>query len=258
MNRHPQLADLDLYALGALEVEEKQPLEDHLTACADCQQRLAEARGVTALLALGAEAKTPRPQVREQLLRQIRKLEGPRWRDVGGELPVWKPWPVRLLALATLLVVFIAGYLAVGNRQLSHRVQELERALEQQVAEAERARAVLQVLTAPETLQVTLVVGTARPLPQGKVFYHAERGLLFYAANLPALPPEKAYQLWLVPIEGDPISAGVFAVDAKGDGSVVLPPLPPGVAAKAFAVTVEPAGGLPKPSGPMVLVGAVS
>jgi mannonate dehydratase len=37
-----------------------------------------------------------------------------------------------------------------------------------------------------------------------------------------------------------------------------LPPLEPGVKPKAFAVTVEPAGGVPKPTGRMVMVGTVS
>jgi anti-sigma-K factor RskA len=34
--------------------------------------------------------------------------------------------------------------------------------------------------------------------------------------------------------------------------------LPPGVEAKAFAITLEPEGGMPQPTGPMVLVGPVS
>ena len=82
--------------------------------------------------------------------------------------------------------------------------------------------------------------------------------LLFYAANLPALPTGRTYQLWLVPTKGNPISAGVFRVDAQGNGEVVLPTLPAGIAAAAFAVTVEPSGGVPQPTGPKVLIGAVT
>jgi anti-sigma-K factor RskA len=114
---------------------------------------------------------------------------------------------------------------------------------------------VLELLTAPDTAKVTLVAGEAHPAPQGKVFYHPQKGLLFYAANLPALPSGKTYQLWLVPTHGNPISAGIFQTDAHGNGEVLLPQLPVGVAAKAFAVTVEPAGGVPQPTGPKVLVG---
>ena len=41
MHDHPQYAeDIDLYALGVLEGEEKQALESHLTACDDCQRKL--------------------------------------------------------------------------------------------------------------------------------------------------------------------------------------------------------------------------
>jgi anti-sigma-K factor RskA len=61
-----------------------------------------------------------------------------------------------------------------------------------------------------------------------------------------------------VPTSGSPISAGVFHPNANGKASILLPPLPPGVAAKAFAVTVEPAGGVPQPTGPKVLIGGVS
>ena len=78
------------------------------------------------------------------------------------------------------------------------------------------------------------------------------------AANLAALPAGKTYQLWLIPTEGKPISAGVFNPDAQGAGTILLPPLPEGVVAKAFAVTVEPSGGVPQPTGPIVLVGSAS
>ena len=113
-------------------------------------------------------------------------------------------------------------------------------------------------MTAPDTLRVTLLAGTTRPAPQGETFYHPRKGLVFYAANLPALPAGRTYRLWLVPTVGNPLSAGVFAIDASGNGAVILPNLPAGVAPKAFAVTEVPEGGVPQPTGPKVLVGLVS
>jgi len=124
--------------------------------------------------------------------------------------------------------------------------------------ETERERAVLEVLTSSDTVRVTLVYGAAHAVPEGKAFYHPRKGLLFYASNLPAPPSDRTYQLWLVPAQGNPIDAGVFKVDSLGNGQVMLPKLPPGVAAKAFAVTLEPSGGVPQPTGPKVLIGAVS
>src|SRR6202041_942342 len=65
------------------------------------------------------------------------------------------------------------------------------------------------------------------------------------------------YQLWLVPMSGLPISAGVFN-PKNGEMSHMMMKLPAGVTAKAFAVSLEPAGGMPQPTGPMVLVGPTS
>ena len=144
------------------------------------------------------------------------------------------------------------------NRLLSGRVTELELVRNQREAEARRARALLDLLTSSDTVKVALVAAGAPSVPQGKAFYHPSKGLVFYAANLPALPPNQTYQLWLIPAQGNPISAGVFDSDDKGNGSVVLPLLPSDLVAKAFAVTIEPLGGLPQPTGKKVLIGLVS
>jgi anti-sigma-K factor RskA len=76
------------------------------------------------------------------------------------------------------------------------------------------------------------------------------------ANNMPALPPQKAYELWLIPTTRAPIPAGVFKPDAHGSAAVVEPPLPAGVQAKAFAITVEPESGSSVPTLPIVMVGA--
>jgi anti-sigma-K factor RskA len=73
---------------------------------------------------------------------------------------------------------------------------------------------------------------------------------------MPALPPQKAYELWLIPTSGNPIPAGVFKPDARGNASVVNPPLAAGTEAKAFAITVEDEAGSAAPTTPAVMVGA--
>ena len=60
-------------------------------------------------------------------------------------------------------------------------------------------------------------------------------------------------------IEGStPRSEGVFPVDERGQARHVLPEVPGAEGVGAFAVTLEPAGGVPAPTGPMVLLGSVS
>lgn len=253
MNGHPQFEeDLDLYALGALDSEEAEELASHLEACSECTQKLEEAHARVALLALAAPPQEPPRRLKARLLKQIAG------RNAGQRPARFRVLWQRAAPALTALSLVLAGWAVVlrtQNNELYRQVRELQG--EQQTARAEltRARAVLELLTAPDTTRVTLVAGEARPVPQGKVFYHPQKGLLFYAANLPVLPSGKTYQLWLVPTQGNPISAGIFQTDPHGNGEVLLPPLPAGVAAKAFAVTVEPAGGVPQPTGPKVLVG---
>jgi hypothetical protein len=126
-----------------------------------------------------------------------------------------------------------------------------------QQAELKRAREVVSTLTASDAMRVTLVAAKTPPQPQGKAIYVRDRSsLIFLANNLPALPPAKAYELWLIPNQGNPIPAGVFKPDAHGSATVVNPPLPAGVQAKAFAITVESEGGAAAPTMPIVMMGA--
>ena len=82
--------------------------------------------------------------------------------------------------------------------------------------------------------------------------------MLFYTANLHSLSSDHTYELWLIPTVGNPVDIGIFNTDTQGNGQVILTTLPQGLTAKAFAVTIERAGGVPAPKGPMVLVGPVS
>ena len=98
----------------------------------------------------------------------------------------------------------------------------------------------------------------SKPQPRGKAIYQRRtRNLIFFASNLPPLPAEKIYELWLFPADGGaPIAAGLFKPDARGSATVVNPPLPSDVAAKNFVVTLEPAGGSHEhPRGTPVIVG---
>jgi anti-sigma-K factor RskA len=78
-------------------------------------------------------------------------------------------------------------------------------------------------------------------------------GLVVYSGQIAPAPADKSYQLWLVPSSGQPIDAGL--VSANQDNGAVLVRLQSGLVAKAFAVTLEPLGGRPQPTGPKVLVG---
>ena len=126
----------------------------------------------------------------------------------------------------------------------------------QTTRELDDLRRIAAPIIAPEAQRVTLVAVKTPPQPQGKAFYLRNRSnLVFVANNMPALPPQKAYELWLIPTQGAPIPAGVFKPDAHGSATLVNPPLPAGMEAKAFAITVENEAGSPTPTSPVVMIG---
>jgi anti-sigma-K factor RskA len=165
----------------------------------------------------------------------------------------WK-W-VPSLAAAALAVALLFVWL--NNGDLRRRLAELEHESALQQADLLRAKEVLATLTATDASRVTLVAAKTPAQPQGRAIYVRNRGsLIFLANNFSPLPPEKAYELWLIPPTGSPVPVAVFKPDAHGSATVVNPPLPVGIEAKAFAITVEPEKGSPAPTATPILLGA--
>jgi anti-sigma-K factor RskA len=129
--------------------------------------------------------------------------------------------------------------------------------VQQQSAQIVNEQSMIEVLAAKDTVVVSLAEQKQQPQGTARVLYNSRRGMIVYNGTLPQAPQDKSYQLWLVPTSGAPISAGVFE-SVNGVTNRVIASVPPGTTAKAFAVTLEPKGGKPAPTGPFVLVGPVS
>jgi anti-sigma-K factor RskA len=252
MSFHEQFADdLALLALGQLQGHERAALEKHLEGCAACRRELEHLRGDTALMALSAAGPAPPRRARERLLKAIAKE--PRETKAVARRWTWTLVPWFAAAAFALAAVFFFQQ----SDHLSQRVAELQGESAQQQAQLERAREVVATLTSTDAVRVTLVAAQAPPQPQGKAIYVRDRSsLVFLASNMPALPAQKAYELWLIPTNGAPIPAGVFKPDAHGSATVIQPPLPAGVEAKAFAITIEPEQGSTTPTMPIVMMGS--
>lgn len=253
MSAHEQFADdLALLAFGSLEGEERVALEKHLEGCAACRRELEGLRGDAALLSPSASGSKPPQRSRERQLEEI--AEEPRTQRVAAKRSSsWTimPW---LVAVAMTLV---AGFFWRQSDRLSQDFFAQRSESSQQLLELEHTRDIVATLTSTDAMRVTLVAAQAPPQPQGRAIYVRDHSsLIFLASNLPSLPPQKAYELWLIPVNGAPIPAGVFKPDARGSASVIEPPLPGGVEAKAFAITVEPEQGSATPTMPIVMSGA--
>jgi len=271
MSEHPQFTeDIDLLALELLGDEDCAALRAHLEECGHCRARYQEARSFAALLAFSAPAAEPPERVRRQLLAELRaKSVAPREATVaaaprvapigasgtGRRAGFWNPANLGW-AMAALVLVAGTVLLVEQHRRSALEVNALVAQLSDKQHELDRTKGVLDLLHSSETVRVKLMSGTAPwPWPEGKVYYHPKKGLLFVASNLPPLSAGMSYQLWCMPEKGAPMSAGVFVPDVHGNATLMKPMYTAPKAPKAFAVTVEPDGGVPSPTGPEVLSG---
>lgn len=265
MNAHPQFAEsLALYAMGALDdPQERAALEAHLGTCGDCRRELEALRADTALLALSATGPQPPTRSRERLLSAIAaeprvERRNPQRYAVGRLRRRWVTIaPVMMMLILAVFSILLWRDLR-NTRQALRRthaqLEQIQAELEQKNAEFKEAKMVHDLLHAPDAWPLTLVSRKMPPQPQIKTVYSKQQGaLLLMANNLTPLPEDKIYQLWLLPADGGaPMSAGWFKPDGKGNG-MMFHKMSSGIAAKGFAVTIEPPGGSQTPTMPIVM-----
>ena len=203
----------------------------------------------------------PPPELRARIMHAVAGPSSEARSVAPRRLPSW---------LATAASLALAAALTLYAAQLRSRIATLEGELretraradatQQQMVDAQRtaagAQTAVAVLTAPDVARVELAGQPAAPEASARAFWSRSRGMVFTASNLPALPAGRTYQLWVVTAQA-PISAGFLAPDPRGGVSETFntpPDIPQPV---AMAVTIEPAGGVPAPTGERYLVGVV-
>ncbi len=257
MSVHEQFAeDLALYALGSLASDERLALEKHLEGCASCRRELESLRGDLSLLSLTTAGPKPPARARQRLLTAIASEPlRPAAVPAPARARLW--WGVLRWAAAAAMVLLAFGLLR-QNSSLQRDVASLRAQFAGQQTDLQQAKEIMATLLDPEAVKIELVAAGSKPQPRGKAIYQRRnRSLIFLASSLLPLPAEKIYELWLIPASGPPIAAGLFKPDARGNATVVNPPLPEGVEAKTFAVTLEPESGSHEaPRGTFVIVGA--
>jgi anti-sigma-K factor RskA len=233
MPAHDELKhDAAAYVLDSLEPDERAAFEAHLAGCSECASEVRSLLGVTGALARSVPHRTPRPELRERVLRSFPNVVHDKPSRVPGRAVLkWLP-----VAAALALALGLGVYALI---------------LQSRLADAQSA---LAVLVAPDVARIDLAGQQVAPLARARALWSRNRGMIFSVSNLPAAPEGRVYQVWVVTANA-PISAGLLTPDASGSGSAYFetaPDIPPPV---AVAVTLEPAGGVPAPTGERYLVG---
>ncbi|HVT60160.1 MAG TPA: anti-sigma factor [Thermoanaerobaculia bacterium] len=250
------------FALGAMEGEEMRELQEHVaTGCPTCRRELLLLAGDLEALADAVEPLAPSAALRDRLLARLpRAGQTPSAARRTYRLPFW-------LAAAALLLVAVWGIerqatlgeqlrrLTSERDQLAARADALARQVTRAQAQAERMARTLAVVAAPSVQAVRLAGKGPASSAAGRTYVDAaRRKAVFYAYDLPALSADQTYQLWFIDDASHPTSAGTFGVDRQGKATLEVENLLPAERIRTWAVTIEPRGGVPQPTGPMVLV----
>lgn len=114
---------------------------------------------------------------------------------------------------------------------------------------------IIAAMTGPDVKVVSLA-NTGAKQPLGKMMWNrASDDWIMVTYNLPQPKPGKTYQVWLV-TDNAKISAGTFRPDASGGTFMHAKYAMNRNALRAVAITEEPEGGMPSPTGPMVVAGS--
>ena len=214
MTDHPELENsVAAFVLGAADEDEMEAVRTHLGSCAECRELAARLQRAADALPLATEIVEPPARLKARILAaaattaripvqapsRARILALPRRQALSGWS--WPRLPASLpTAAAAALVLAVLG---LGAWNL-HLVDQLgRRQSPRQVA------------------SVTLSGRGELSGAQATVVDFREQSVaLVTFIRLPAPPPGKVYELWLIPASGAPEAVTVFQPD--GDGSKTL------------------------------------
>lgn len=264
-----------LYAADALDPDEREEVQTHLrSGCPRCAGSLAEAEAVLAHLPLVLEPVAPSPGLRERLMERIRsedsaeaaaREKSPRVVPFPGAARAdrWLDAWLKPAIAAGLATAIVYGLTALPLRRERQSLREELRAQADQIhrleSTVEQAAETARLLESREAVVAMLAGSKPQPEAWGRILWDREHGTVhFYTGNLKPPGPGRTYELWLITEGQEKIPAGTFDVDASRRGLLVAR-VPKEVGKVVFAaVTDEPAGGVPQPTGSIHLLGKLS
>jgi hypothetical protein len=237
-------------ALDVLPAAELPAVEAHIATCPVCGPIQVQLREAVCALAYAAPVRTPRAELRARVL----AMAGPGRPSAPPPRP--SRWLVGALVACNLL---FAGGLAVTYARLNHAQGEAVAlkgrlaALEQHMASQTAADA--DLLASHDVRMVALAPQAQVQEAKAWVYWSpAKKAWLVTISGLPR-QTDRTYQLWAVTADAK-VSLGTFQPDANGVVRVHAE-LPMASKPMAAAVSVEPMGGMPQPTGPIVMVGPI-
>ena len=269
MSHDEAFSALGALAVDALDADERAAVMAHAATCLICRQELAELRETASNLAFAAPAAAVGDETRDRIRGRLlaRAAADPRRpappKEHAEVVPITIHWGRAGLFAAAASVLLVISLTVLGY-VLRDRAR-LRDAAGIQTARAARERATTDSLRTVVLARDSLIAGiTGRDVALMTLTTNGTKAPFAYmfwdrrantwtmiAHNMPELKPGRTYQLWLVTASSK-ISAGTFQPQ-NGDAVIRATYALPADQLKALAVTEEPAGGVPQPTGAMVM-----
>ena len=269
MSHDEAFSALGALAVDALDADERAAVMAHAATCLICRQELAELREAASHLAFAAPAAAVGDEMRDRIRGRLlaRAAADPRRpappKEHAEVVPITIHWGRAGLFAAAASVLLVISLTVLGY-VLRDRAR-LRDAAGIQTARAARERATTDSLRTVVLARDSLIAGiTGRDVALMTLTTNGTKAPFAYmfwdrrantwtmiAHNMPELKPGRTYQLWLVTASSK-ISAGTFQPQ-NGDAVIRATYALPADQLKALAVTEEPAGGVPQPTGAMVM-----
>ncbi len=245
------------YFLNQIQPEDYTELKNALDTKDDELNKIfLEMKKIVLHLPLNSELVEPSPSVKKKILNSIKPgIEEKGFLEkFAGYLWLNKPkFALAITAALAIVIVFLISFVFNLDRTITTQQSKIT-LLEN---EAEKNKELLSVLTSRE-IEVVIMNGLeVNPSGYGKIIWDPDRKIaMLQISNLPPIAKDKDYQLWVIK-ENKPISAGVFKVENKVENFYKIENLAEvnKEMINAFAVTLEPKGGVPQPTGQMYLLG---
>jgi Anti-sigma-K factor rskA/Putative zinc-finger len=232
-------AQLEAYALGALEPDEAEAVREHVARCAECALKLTAFERVADELPSALAAASPLRIHRSLQRRIVARVQGHAGRRL---LPVH--WLLPAVAILAIVLFLASSLYALSLRQqLAEgqvlRQQSLEK-VQTRLSQPDQYR-VLEVLDSTTTTRRLLrSVDPDHPDAYGKLWTRGDDADVVVMVNrLPQPDPGQRYELVLTTVDGRTVSPGQLVVDPDGFAMVLFAADRKGPAYRSAVVSLD-------------------
>jgi len=264
-----------LYALGALDADERKDFEKHIETCQNCVNEVMTLLPVSHALTRAVPYHEPSLQLRKRVVQSLTGVSSDEDFDRNKSQPhtvqsnAGRTNNRRFLFNVSAMIFLVAagglGWYASQQVNFARSLEEnLDAANQRAILAETQTEAALQLaresneradlFSSDVLITMPLTAQPTAPNAKGRVFWSNTTGIVLTVTGLPPAPAGRTYHIWFVPVE-TPVSGGPLTLDSTGRVITTVEAPSEVVAPVPVAVTLEPEGNMTNPTGEVYFLG---